>query len=193
MEMLETIHHSSEKILTLVNELLNVSVIESGHLELKMENADLRTIFEKCIKLNKNIAEKKEMSLSLDIEGEIPAVNCDPKKIEEVLTNFVTNALKYSQPKTAVRVLLKTEEGKLFFSVTDQGQGISSEEQGKLFKTFSKTTSETTGGESSTGLGLSIVKKIIEAHGGEIGVQSEIGKGSTFYAKIPLKQEEGAE
>jgi two-component system, sensor histidine kinase and response regulator len=192
LEMIQTIHHSSESILALVNELLDVSVIESGHLELKIETVNILEIFEKNLKITKGLAEKKEIELTLQIDGEIPFVDCDAKKIEEILTNFLTNAIKYSEPKTHVTVKISAQNNEFYFSVTDEGQGIPQDEQNQLFKTFSKTTVQTTAGETSTGLGLAIVKKIIKAHGGELGCESEVGKGSTFFAKIPLKQQSRA-
>ncbi|MCI5051547.1 MAG: hybrid sensor histidine kinase/response regulator [Simkaniaceae bacterium] len=187
-EMIETIHASTGKILQIVNEFLDVSVIESGNLSINLEETDLKSIFEKNIKLNNNLAVKKEMELRLEIEGEIPNVSCDGKKIEQVLTNFVTNAIKYSHPKSTITVKMQKIDDFLQFSVQDQGQGIPKEEQDKLFKNFSTTSVKSTGGEASTGLGLAIVKKIIDAHHGEIGFESEEGKGSTFFVKLPLNQ-----
>jgi len=187
LEMIQTMHHSTRHMLQIVNELLDVSAIESGKLKLDFTETNLKELFEKNITLNRNLAEKKEIKIQLEVDGQIPLITCDGKKIEQVLTNFITNAIKYSHPKTTITVNLSVQNDFFQFSVSDQGQGIPKKEQDKLFKTFSKTTVRTTAGETSTGLGLAIIKKIIAAHDGEISFESEEGKGSTFFAKIPIK------
>ena len=192
IKMIDAIYRSSDKILQMVNEFLDISVIESGNLNLEFSEVDLKQVFEKNIELNKNLATKKEMNISLQVEGDIPKVSCDSKKIDEVLTNYLTNAIKYSRENAQITIRLYLEDNQVVFSVTDQGQGIKEKESGKIFKTFSKTTNKTTGGESSTGLGLSIVKRIIEAQNGTVGFTSKENEGSTFFAKLPLKQPEAS-
>jgi len=113
---------------------------------------------------------------------------CDRDRIGQAMDNFLTNAIKYSPEGSEITVTLQSVPDAVRFAVSDQGPGISREEQGNLFNEFAKAGSVTTGGEKSTGLGLAIVKKIIEAHKGHVGIDSEPGKGSTFYFTLPLQQ-----
>lgn len=189
MDMVHTIQLSTQRILQMVNEFLDVSVIESGQLTLKTELVDLGELFEKNIQLNQILSDKKQIKISLDKQGEVPQVICDRDKIEQVLTNYVTNAIKYSDPGTEVVIHLGINDQNVEFSVEDHGQGLSEEDLSKLFKRFSKTTAKTTAGEQSVGLGLSIVKKMVEAHDGKVWVESERGKGSRFYASFPMKSD----
>ena len=110
----------------------------------------------------------------------------DRKKIEQVLNNLISNAIKYSYPQSRVVIDSKCEEGNLVISVHDTGQGIPSSEMNKLFKPFQKMSVKTTSGESSTGLGLVIVRKIIEAHHGKVWAESHLNIGTTFSISLPL-------
>jgi len=110
----------------------------------------------------------------------------DKNKIEQVMTNLITNAIKFSQANTIINVGLKLDETNVIISVTDQGQGIDKEELNLLFKPFKKTSTKSTAGEKSTGLGLFIVKRIVEAHNGKIWAESELTKGSTFIVSLPI-------
>ncbi len=111
----------------------------------------------------------------------------DPAKINQVLNNLITNAIKFSSPESAVEVSLTKSGDDAIISVKDQGQGIPAKEIDKLFNPFQRTSVRTTGGEDSTGLGLAIVRKIVVGHKGKVWVESEVGVGSTFYVAIPTK------
>jgi signal transduction histidine kinase len=110
----------------------------------------------------------------------------DRNKIEQVLNNLISNAIKYSYPNTTIRIEVLRQGDFVVTKVIDQGQGIPADELPHVFKPFQKASTKPTAGEKSTGLGLAIVKKIIEGHQGEIGVESEVGKGSTFFFRLPL-------
>ena len=113
----------------------------------------------------------------------------DLNKIDQVITNLLTNAVKYSYQNTTTVVAIMKDLKKARLVVKDQGQGIPSNEIIKLFKPFAKTSVKSTGGEKSTGLGLMIVKKIVDGHGGTITVESEVGAGTTFTVELPLAEE----
>lgn len=184
--MLTTIYNSSRFMLQLVNDLLDLSIIDMGKLNLKVSSENLTSLVEDNCLLNENIAEHKNISLTFDHDPEIPALLCDRNKIEQVLHNLINNAIKYSNPGSSVHVSLKKLAGEVLLSVQDNGVGISKEDQTKLFQTFNKSRGSGTAGEPSTGLGLAIVKKIIQKHDGRIWVESELGKGTTFYVTFPL-------
>jgi signal transduction histidine kinase len=125
------------------------------------------------------------------LSNEIPPIGFDQNKIEQVLNNLISNAIKYSHPHTTITIEVLKEKAFVVTNVIDQGQGIPQDELPHVFKAFQKTSTKPTAGEKSTGLGLAIVKKIVEGHQGEIGVESEVGKGSTFFFKLPLLDTDG--
>jgi signal transduction histidine kinase len=192
--LVSKIEASSKFMLRLLNDLLDLSQIESGKLELHLEDVDLAALVKENAELNRIIAGKKNIKLDLISTGEPPRVRADPSKIEQVLSNLISNAIKYSFPDTTIRVFLESKAGEAIVRVQDQGQGIPAAELSQLFQEFQKTSVQSTGGEKSTGLGLAIVKKVVEGHGGRIGVESEVGQGSTFYVSLPLAAaDEGGE
>lgn len=178
------IKSSGTHILDMINSLLDISMIESGKFSLETETNDISALIQEHVKLIERIAAQKEITLQTRLSVVEP-FSFDASRVKEVIDNFITNAIKYSPTGTTVTITLEKAEGQIRVSVTDQGQGISKEDQNRLFQMYSKVSSKPTGGEKSIGLGLAICKKIIEAHGGTIGVDSEQGKGSCFYFTLP--------
>jgi signal transduction histidine kinase len=186
IEFVSIIHSSSRFMLQLVNDLLDVAKIESGKLVLELEPADIAELVEHNTAINRVMAGKKEIDLYFDADPHIPPLMVDRAKIEQVLNNLITNAVKFSNPGSSVQVRLVKSGEDVILSVKDQGQGIPAEELGKLFQPFQKTRVRSTGGEESTGLGLAIVRKIVNGHGGKVWVESEVGNGSTFFVSLPM-------
>jgi len=184
--MLNIIQTSSEFMLHLLEDLLDISAIESGNLSLNLEKTDLGTLIRKNIHLNSILADKKQIQIEFEANDEIPLVSIDASKTEQVLNNLISNAIKFSPKKSHITVKIFCENNEVCVSVTDSGAGIPEKEQDKLFKPFAKTSVRPTDGEKSTGLGLSIVRNIIQGHGGKVWVVSELGKGSTFSFSIPV-------
>jgi len=172
--------------MNLIENLLDFSAIESGRLELKFQTVNLHKFFHTYQSMTKPLAEKKQIALKLKIEADLPNIIVDSDRIMQVLDNLVTNAIKFSYPNTTVTISARKINGNVEISVADQGQGIPEDEISKIFKEFSKASVRPTAGEKSTGLGLAIAKKIIEAHQGTISVASEVGKGTTFTIVMPL-------
>ncbi len=189
-DLLTMVQNSSEFMLNLVNDLLDVSKIESGKLNLELTHSDYVEFVKECLKLNKLIAKEKNIEVKLEIEKDIPKFQFDKNKIKQVLDNLLSNAIKYSHENTTIMITIKIEKDADFIitKVIDQGQGIPKDEVSELFKEFHKTSVKSTKGEKSTGLGLAIAKKIVEKHNGEIGVESKVGKGSTFYFSLPISK-----
>ncbi len=183
---LDLITESSEKMLGLINELLDVSKINSGRVELRIRETDVRELLMKALDFNALIAGKKGIALKEAVPADIGSASLDPDRIRQVLDNLLTNAIKYSQPGTTVTLGAKKEESLLAVCVKDQGLGMRKEELSKLFVAFFRGSAAPTGGEASHGLGLAIAKRIVELHGGTISVESEPGKGSEFTFKLPL-------
>lgn len=186
IEMLESIMTSSEFMLKLLNDLLDVSALESGKMKLEIVKTDFLGLIKKIIEFNNVLSNKKNISIELCCAKNIPEVMIDTGKIEQVLNNLISNALKFSHAGTKISINISVKENNVIVGVTDEGPGIPKAEIEKLFKDFEKTTVQSTGGEKSTGLGLSIVKKLIIAHKGQIWVESELGKGSTFFFSLPV-------
>lgn len=183
-ECLARIERSTRFMLEMVNSLLDVSKIEAGKMTLELTACDLRRLIRERLPLYRESAAVKRIAIRCRCSA--GAVACaDPTRIAQVLDNLVTNAIKFSYPETTIRITVTPKGDRVTVAVADEGQGIPEQEQSKLFKPFSKTSVRGTAGEHSTGLGLSICRKIIEAHEGRITVQSRPGEGATFSFDLP--------
>jgi len=186
-EFLRTIQSSTEFMLSLVNNLLDISKIETGRLDLDLWPTDILGIIENNMMLNGVLAAKKGITLSFSHDDPILPIQIDGPRIEQVLNNLFANAIKFSQPGTAIDLHIAQSDGSTTITVRDQGEGIPQEEIHKLFLPFEKTSTRSTHGEQGAGLGLAIVRKIVEAHGGSIAVESMVGSGSTFTVRLPMR------
>lgn len=185
-EIIHYIRNSGQFMLTLLDDLLDVSQIEAGKLDLQVSAVDTLPFIREIVSLNQVFAHKKGQRLIFSSNGDPGTASFDPTKITQVLNNLISNASKYSPVKSEIHVKLEQNERHLVFSVRDSGPGIPEHEIGDLFKAFQKSSAKATGGEKSVGLGLAIVKRIIEGHKGEITVQSELGKWTIFSFSLPV-------
>ncbi len=183
IEFLSIINSQARYMLNMVNDLLDVSVIESGKLELNLKTASLKSLAEERIRIHRISAQKKGMQFHKSL-ADIPDINFDSNRIAQVIDNLLSNSIKYSPAGALIHVELNQKDNIIYFSVQDEGPGIPEEEQFKLFGEFGRLSTMPTGGEKSTGLGLSIAKKIITAHDGKIWVESVAGKGSKFIFSL---------
>lgn len=181
-EITTTIQTTSDSMLHLVDELLDLSVIESGEERTDREPCSIYEIVSSSLNIYQFTANKKSIKLELEDEGEIPELLLmDKMQVRRLVDNVLSNAVKYSPTDTAVKVLMKREADLLKISVTDEGPGIPVDEMHKLFTDFGKTSVQPTGNETSTGLGLSICKKIVESHKGQIyAANCKEGTGAVF-------------
>lgn len=184
--VLQQMEQACGGMLTLINDLLDVSSIEAGQLVLEKSTASFAAFLTECVDLDRMLASAKNIELILEIEKDLPSISFDSKRMRQVVDNLLSNAVKFSQPGTAVVINATSSSGQLLVSVTDEGPGIPPEEVGRLFQDFSRTSVRPTAGEKSTGLGLSIVRRIVNAHGGSVTVESDLGRGSTFIFAIPI-------
>ena len=178
-----------ESLSRMVKDLLDTTRIEAGELELRLEAYDLRELAARSLELYRSVSAKHRLELSAP-EG-LPRVHCDPVRMEQVLNNLLSNAIKYSPEGGPVRVELQQREGWALVSVSDQGRGIAPEDQQRVFEPFQRVSLDRDG-IPGAGLGLSVVSRIVEAHGGSIELESLPGVGSTFRIRLPLARLEPA-
>ncbi|MEM9649091.1 MAG: response regulator [Bacteroidota bacterium] len=186
IQELENIFVSTKFAQNLVNDFLDISKMESGNIELEEEMIDVRCFLESSIQFNQVFANKKNINLIGEIEFEELHTAFDKTKMNQVLNNLITNAIKFSHEGTSIHLKAQQNGDQLVLSLRDEGQGIPKDEITHLFDPFAKTSVKSTAGEKSTGLGLMIVKKIVDAHAGEITVTSEVGVGSCFRITFPI-------
>lgn len=173
--------------LKLMSQLLDVSKIESGIIQLNVQRNDYVKLLKQTIEFNRLVARYKNISIDFEARNQYLPFMFDKAKMEQVLNNLISNAIKYSPANSHVLIKLDEGNGKIRTSIIDQGVGIKSSELSEIFQPFYKASGRPTAGENSTGLGLAIAKKIIEEHGGDIEVSSEVNKGSCFSFTLPAR------
>ncbi|AUX42339.1 histidine kinase [Sorangium cellulosum] len=172
------IQANADFTLQLLEDLLDITMLEHGDVALRMQDAALSDIVAAAVSLNEHSARQKGIAVVVDVPSGLPPVRCDVERIEQVLSNLLSNAFKFSHAGTTVTVSARAGDGVVEVAVADQGLGIRPEEIGNLFGKFGRTSTRSTGGEKSTGLGLSICKQLVERHGGSIRVESALGRGT---------------
>jgi two-component system sensor histidine kinase/response regulator len=186
LDLVKTIQETSQSMLSMVNELLDLSVIESGELKIHPELRPIAELLNKSVYLNNINAAKKGSRIELGTLDAAVELNLDGDKARQVIDNLLSNAIKFSPPNSVIRVSTESSDAYYSILVQDQGPGIPEGERHKLFKDFSQTSVKPTAGEKSTGLGLAICKRIMEAHGGSIGAESSPAGGSIFKITFPF-------
>jgi signal transduction histidine kinase len=185
MDAIQEIINSAEFINDMINNLLDITAIESGTISLSIEKINYTQLVEKNIKMNKMIAGEKGINLTLENNTGNVYLSIDRNKIEQVLNNLIYNAIKFSDSGSEIKVILSKKDNYIKTEVIDEGKGIKADEIGNLFLPFKKTSTKATNNEKGTGLGLAIVKKIVDIHNGEITVKSKSGEGSNFTYYLP--------
>jgi signal transduction histidine kinase len=179
--LVESIKEDSNRLLKITGELLELSQVETGNIQLNIEKSNPYEIVHYATEAVKMQAEQKQIEVVVEADENLPSIKADSEKTAWVLINFLTNAIRYSSEKSTITVKLKSDKQQVLFTVIDKGKGIDIRYRSKVFdKYFQIPGSHKTG----TGLGLAISKEFIEAQGGTIGVESELGLGSTFYFKL---------
>lgn len=183
-EFLNTIHSSAELMRTIVDDWLDIAAIEAGVLRLDLQPENLAALVERNLNRNRPLAARKNIRLELECEDGLSVVQIDAHKMDQVLDNLISNAIKFSHPASVVTVRLARAEQGVVLSVQDTGVGIPADKLEQLFKPYKRIRAQGTGGEKGSGLGLAIVHKIVTGHGGRVRVDSEAGKGTTFYIEL---------
>jgi len=185
---LAKIEAQSRNLVALVNDFLDVSKLEAGHIDLVKEETDLKDLIQNGLDIYLILAQNKKISLRSYADPLPLRIKADPRRLEQVFANLLNNAIKFTSEGGTIEVGVSQEgasEVKVW--VKDNGVGIPADEIGGLFEKYRQTTSGKTAEQKGTGLGLVICKMIVEAHGGKIWVESEEGKGSTFTFTLPCE------
>jgi NtrC-family two-component system sensor histidine kinase KinB len=182
IELLHNLKQDNQRMLRILSELLNMSQVESGRIQLDVSETDPVPIVEAAINSVRTQAKEKNVMITRNFQKDLGLIKADAEKTTWVLNNFLTNAIKYAPEKSNIEITLKKEQHQIQFVVSDQGSGIPEEYLSRIFDRFFKVPGSKTGG---TGLGLAISKEFIEAQGGHIWVKSEIGIGTSFGFDLP--------
>ncbi len=184
-ELLADADQVLESMLALINNLLDVSILDSGKLSLYKVPGNIAELIRAVLNMYKHQAFTKGIKIEVKVPENLPDVEVDQERFKQIVGNLLSNAIKFSHGGTTITITAKAVRHQLLVGVADQGQGIPEHEQINLFKEFSKLSVRPTAGETSTGLGLTIVKRMVEAHDGRIWVESKVGTGTTFYFTLP--------
>jgi len=185
-KFLSVIKGNAERLKMLVDDLLDISRIESGRMKISLEEMRVEEVIERAIKVMKARAEEEGVSLWSDVTAALPPVHGDPDRVNQVLTNLLENACRYTSPGGEIVVSAGVRGEQVFISVRDTGIGIALEDQEKIFDRFFRADDTVVREAPGTGLGLSIVKALVEAQGGGVAVESELGEGSVFTFTLPI-------
>jgi PAS domain S-box-containing protein len=186
LEMVGYIHNSGKYLLELINEVLDISRIESGHISVMIEPIVLRDLENECIEIVTPQAHVLGITITSRADYDFHVLG-DQQRLKQVLLNLLSNAIKYNRPNGTVTIACESRRNMIRLSVSDTGPGINPDLRKRLFTPFDRLDAETSGIEG-TGLGLALSKGLIEAIGGTLGVDSEVGRGSTFWIELPVAE-----
>ncbi|MBA3869632.1 MAG: hypothetical protein H0X30_10810 [Anaerolineae bacterium] len=187
-ELLTEVVGSAKHLLNLINDVLDMSKIEAGSLNLFIEDdVDLKSIVNSVVKTGRGLLAGKTTELQTEIEDNLPLIRADRQRIMQILLNVISNACKFTD-EGQIRVKVTQKDGEVLITMTDTGPGIAPEDQAMVFEAFKQTKTGLRQG-GGTGLGMPIARSLTEAHGGRMWLESEFGKGATFYVALPVKSE----
>lgn len=185
LELVESLKESNQRMLRILSELLNMSQVEAGKIQLNIQPVNLQQVVDLSVHAVSNAAKEKGLTIDTRIEKNLPPINADADKLTWVLNNFLTNAIKYAPSQSIVSVEIKKMDMQLSVSVTDKGQGIDTVYLSRIFDRYFQVPGRSD--KKGSGIGLAICKEFIEAMGGTVWVKSKIGEGSTFGFDLPVK------
>ncbi|MGH8676308.1 MAG: ATP-binding protein [Burkholderiales bacterium] len=183
------IHASGKHLLSLINDILDLSKIEAGRMDLELSDFHLPATLETAITLVRERAMRHAIALSLEVAPDIGVIRADERKVKQVMLNLLSNAVKFTPEGGAVRVGAKLNGQAIEVSVADTGAGIAPEDQALVFEEFRQVGRDSARKAEGTGLGLALAKKFVELHGGAIHLESAVGRGSTFRFTLPVRQQ----
>jgi len=186
-DYMKDIHESGKHLLSLINDILDLSKIEAGRMELDLASFHLPTAISNAMTLVRERAQRHGIRLGLEVDARLGDFNADERKVKQILLNLLSNAVKFTPEGGRVEVSARNCSEKIEIAVRDTGIGIAPEDQSALFEEFKQVGKDSTRKAEGTGLGLALTKRFVELHGGEIRVDSAPGKGSTFTVTLPVR------
>jgi len=183
--VLERLQANGKHLLGLINDVLDLSKIEAGQLTLSLDDYSMKDVVHGVVSAVEPLAAEKRLAFKAEVAPDLPTGRGDGRRLSQVLLNLVGNAIKFTD-KGEVAIRAEAANGAFTVAVCDTGPGVAATDQAKIFEEFQQADSSITRKKGGTGLGLSIARRIIEMHGGRIWVESELGKGSTFYFTLPM-------
>jgi len=186
-DYLRDIHSSGRHLLSLINDILDLSKIEAGRMELELSEFSLPMALKNAMTLVRERAQTHGIEMKLQLDPKLGDIRADERKFKQIVLNLLSNAVKFTPDGGRVEVDARRNGGSIKVSVKDTGVGIASKDQAALFEEFRQVGRGSTGKREGTGLGLALTRRFVELHGGTIGVDSKLGKGSTFTFTLPLK------
>ena len=189
VKSINTIAESGHHLLALINDLLDIAKIGAGKMELELTNTHVEDVCQASLRLVLELAQKKNLKLALSMDNKSVMLTADERRLKQILVNLLSNAVKFTPEGGSVTLATTcdVESESLMFSVRDTGIGIAAEDLSRLFSPFTQLDSKLSRQYAGTGLGLTLVLRLVEMHGGSVTVESEIGKGSCFTIRIPCK------
>ena len=188
-EFIQDIHTSGHHLLSLINDILDLSKVEAGRMELELLRFELRATMDGALTLVRERASRHGIELELDVAEGVGAIVADERKVRQILLNLLSNAVKFTPDGGRIQVRVAPISDAVAVAVSDTGIGIAPEDQPAVFEEFRQVGSDQARRAEGTGLGLALVKRLVELHGGTIRLESEVGKGSTFTFTLPTRQE----
>lgn len=185
-QILATIEGATTLMTSIIDGFLDFQALQAGKLKLEMQKTQVNDVIKSVVQQFSSYAERKMITLEAELAEALPACTTDPDRLMQVISNLVSNAIKFSPKGKTVVVRSLTRETCLRVEVEDHGPGIPADDLPLLFQEFSVLKNRPAGGETSSGLGLSIARNLVELHGGQIGVDSQVGVGATFWFELPL-------
>ncbi|GAB4477286.1 MAG: hybrid sensor histidine kinase/response regulator [Anaerolineae bacterium] len=184
--VLQTMHDSSGMMQSIISDFLDLGAIQAGQVRLNLDELDFNEMARTVVRQFSQYAIGKQVKLRIQVDEAMPPVIGDASRLSQVTANLVSNAIKFSPPGSRVVVRTRLQDGRAYLEVADNGPGIPAEEMPHLFREFARLSNQPTGGEKSSGVGLSIARRLVEMHEGRIGCKSKPGTGSLFWFYVPV-------
>jgi signal transduction histidine kinase len=185
-DYLKDIHSSGKHLLSLINDILDLAKVEAGRMELNLSKFDLPTAIDNALTLIRERAMRHSIALAAEVDPQLGELNADERKFKQILLNLLSNAVKFTPEGGSITVGAHLAGDMIEVEVTDTGIGIAPEDQAAVFEEFKQVGTDYTRKAEGTGLGLALTRRLVELHGGTMGLKSEPGKGSTFTFTLPL-------
>jgi signal transduction histidine kinase len=187
-DYMKDIHESGKHLLSLINDILDLSKIEAGRMDLELSNFDLPSALSNAMTLVRERAQRHAIQLSLDVDQRLGSFEADERKFKQIVVNLLSNAVKFTPDGGKVEVSAKLDTDHVAIAVKDTGIGIAPEDHAAVFEEFKQVGRDYTRKAEGTGLGLALTRRFVELHGGQVRLDSALGEGSTFTITLPIRQ-----